>query len=269
MPGTDGIELCKILRDRHDYKKTPILMLTALSDKTHIDRAFSAGATDYITKPIEINDLRDRIRLVDDTVTGRKRQNQQSAPGEAGASEIDETLALHEPFHVRNLDWVIDYRSLESYTSLVARKKLFGAAVLAFSIRDIEDLFQKTSRYEYECLVVDVAEAITMCLSEHRHMMSYAGNGTFVCIVEDGWQPNLEALKDKVNLTIHNLCLCFNDGRLIPVKVSTGDVIHLAWKSGKNATNALSEAHQSAEKEAQRHAKNLEHFWYDRHTQPR
>ena len=57
MPGTDGIELCKILRSRHDHKKTPILMLTAMSEKSYIDQAFSAGATDYITKPFEIDDL--------------------------------------------------------------------------------------------------------------------------------------------------------------------------------------------------------------------
>jgi len=267
MPGTDGIELCKILRDRPDHKQTPILMLTAMSEKAYIDQAFSAGATDYITKPFEIDDLRGRIRLVEEIVASRKMQNEQPALIDAGASETDAPLALHEPFHVRKLDWVINYLSLENYVSLMARKKLFGSAVFAFSIRDIENLFHQISRYEYECLVVDVAEAITMCLSEHRHLMSYAGNGTFVCIVEDGWQPNSEALTDKVNLTIHNLGLYFNDGRPMPVKVSTGDVIRLVWKSGDSAIDALSAAHESAEKEARRYAKNLEDFWYDRHVQ--
>ena len=35
MPGTDGIKLCRILRDLSDYKKTPILMLTAMSDNQY------------------------------------------------------------------------------------------------------------------------------------------------------------------------------------------------------------------------------------------
>lgn len=266
MPGTDGIELCKILRSRHDHKNTPVLMLTAMSDKSYIDRAFSAGATDYITKPFEIDDVRGRIKLMEEIVASRKKQKQQPDLSNTGASEIDAPLALHEPFHVHNVNGMIDYLALENYISLMARKKLFGSAVFAFSIRDIEDLFQQTSRYEYECLVADVAEAITMCLSEHPHLISHAGNGTFVCIVEGGWQPDAEALADNVNIAIHSLGLYFNDGRPMSVKVSAGDVIRLVWKSGDSAMNALSAAHQSAEEESRRYAEDLKNFWDDRHS---
>jgi CheY-like chemotaxis protein len=264
MPGTDGIELCKILRSRHDHKKTPVLMLTAMSDKSYIDRAFSAGATDYITKPIDIDDLLGRIKLIEEIVFSRKKQNQQPDLSNTGATETDAPLALHEPFHVRDINGMIDYLALENYISLMARKKLFGSAVFAFSIRDIEGLFRQTSRFEYECLVADVAEAITLGLSEHPHLISYAGNGTFVCIVEDGWQPDSEALADKVNIAIHTLGLYFNDGRPMSVKVSAGDVIRLVWKSGDSAIDALSAAHQSAEKESRRYAKDLENFWDDK-----
>ena len=269
MPGTDGIELCKILRDRHDHKQTPILMLTAMSDKSYIDRAFSAGATDYITKPFDIEDLRGRIRLVEEIVASRRAQDRKPALIDATSSEIETPLALHEPFHVRDVEGVIDYLALENYISLMARKKLFGSAVFAFSIRDIEELYQQTTHYEYECLITDIAEATTMSLSGHPHLVSYAGNGTFVCIVEDGWTPNPESLTDEVNLIIRDLGLYFNDGRPIPAKVSTGDVIRLVWKDGNSATEALSAAHQSAEKEARRYARALNDFWDDRRVEAR
>ncbi len=61
MPGTDGIELCKILRNRSESKRSLIMMLTAMSEKSYLDQAFMAGADDYITKPFNIGDLRERL----------------------------------------------------------------------------------------------------------------------------------------------------------------------------------------------------------------
>src|SRR6056297_2534498 len=63
MPTTDGIEFCKYLRNRSDYKRSFILMLTAMSEKPYLDRAFAAGADDYITKPFNFGDLRERLGL--------------------------------------------------------------------------------------------------------------------------------------------------------------------------------------------------------------
>ena len=63
MPETDGIEFCKYLRNHADYKRSLILMLTAMSEKSYLDRAFAAGADDYITKPFDIGDLRERLGM--------------------------------------------------------------------------------------------------------------------------------------------------------------------------------------------------------------
>ncbi|MEM7554400.1 MAG: PleD family two-component system response regulator [Cyanobacteria bacterium P01_A01_bin.84] len=44
------------------WKRTPILMITSLEDSESVDRAFAAGATDYVTKPIHWAVLRQKIR---------------------------------------------------------------------------------------------------------------------------------------------------------------------------------------------------------------
>ncbi len=44
------------------WKRTPILMITSLDDEASVDRAFEAGATDYVTKPIHWAVLRQRLR---------------------------------------------------------------------------------------------------------------------------------------------------------------------------------------------------------------
>lgn len=44
------------------WERTPILMITSLDDEESVDRAFEAGATDYVTKPIHWAVLRQRLR---------------------------------------------------------------------------------------------------------------------------------------------------------------------------------------------------------------
>ncbi len=61
MPILDGFEFCEQLKNLGD-RITPILMITSLEDNESVDRAFASGATDYITKPINLSILRQRVR---------------------------------------------------------------------------------------------------------------------------------------------------------------------------------------------------------------
>ena len=63
MPGMDGFTCCQRLRnltagDRHSLS---ILMITVLDDQDSVEQAFAAGATDYITKPINWSVLSQRV----------------------------------------------------------------------------------------------------------------------------------------------------------------------------------------------------------------
>jgi len=52
MPTMDGFAVCSALRARKEGAQIPVLMLTILGDEDSIDRAFEAGATDFVTKPV-------------------------------------------------------------------------------------------------------------------------------------------------------------------------------------------------------------------------
>jgi signal transduction histidine kinase len=52
MPGMDGFEATRELKGTLEGKHTPILMVSGLEDDASVDKAFGAGATEYITKPI-------------------------------------------------------------------------------------------------------------------------------------------------------------------------------------------------------------------------
>src|SRR6185503_4177215 len=62
MPGLDGIELTRKLREsgRSDYAY--VIMLTAKSDKEHVVAGMNAGADDFLSKPFHAEELRARLR---------------------------------------------------------------------------------------------------------------------------------------------------------------------------------------------------------------
>lgn len=62
LPGKDGLEVCRELRDRHIT--TPILMLTARDALDDRVLGLDSGADDYLVKPFEVDELRARIRAL-------------------------------------------------------------------------------------------------------------------------------------------------------------------------------------------------------------
>src|SRR5437660_560914 len=64
MPRMDGFELCRELRSRLASAYVPIVVATGLDDVPSITRAYDAGATDFIPKPVNWLVLNHRIRYI-------------------------------------------------------------------------------------------------------------------------------------------------------------------------------------------------------------
>jgi two-component system phosphate regulon response regulator PhoB len=64
MPEPTGFQLCRMLRAIPTFAATPIVIVTALDDSDSRIVAFGAGANDYITKPIHIDELTETIKTL-------------------------------------------------------------------------------------------------------------------------------------------------------------------------------------------------------------
>ena len=63
MPGIDGFEACRRLKANEYTKDIPVIFMTALSDSVDKVQGLSLGAVDYITKPIQHEEVLARIRI--------------------------------------------------------------------------------------------------------------------------------------------------------------------------------------------------------------
>jgi DNA-binding response OmpR family regulator len=62
MPEMDGFTTCQALRNDKRLAGVPIVMLTARTEEENIIRGFDGGATDYMTKPFAVSQVRARVR---------------------------------------------------------------------------------------------------------------------------------------------------------------------------------------------------------------
>jgi DNA-binding response OmpR family regulator len=63
MPDMDGFETCRRLKANAGISQVPVIFMTGLTETEHVVHALESGGVDYLTKPINIDELRARIRV--------------------------------------------------------------------------------------------------------------------------------------------------------------------------------------------------------------
>ncbi len=63
MPGLDGFETCRRMKGNAQLTHVPIIFMTGLTETEHIVHALESGGVDYLSKPINVDELRARIRV--------------------------------------------------------------------------------------------------------------------------------------------------------------------------------------------------------------
>lgn len=93
MPGMDGFETCRLLKSSELTQDIPVIFMTALSETVDKVRGFELGAVDYLTKPLQHQEVLARIQLHLKLRTLTKTLQEQNLRLE---SEIGERLRVEE-----------------------------------------------------------------------------------------------------------------------------------------------------------------------------
>ncbi|SEP95817.1 response regulator [Thalassovita taeanensis] len=250
MPEMDGIELCQEIRKKPAYSKTPIIMITAMSQKAYIDRAFAAGATDYVTKPFDSVELVSRVGMAwrlhkseQDIQNGLIREADLRAE-----KERDSFVNLRAPIALAAVEGVIGFAAMKNYLRQLSQGGLITSHILAFHIDQIEKLYAHFSPTEFKDLLGQIADAILDGLPFDERLLSYAGNGTFVTLAHGVYTHKPKTLELAIQSELAALKLVDHNGAPLKITASVGKHLRVGViRVGNNTAEALHAAVRSAE----------------------
>jgi CheY-like chemotaxis protein len=64
MPGMSGLELLDRIKQIHELPPPFVMMITAYGDEENHKRAMELGADDFLTKPVDFNELKEKIKTL-------------------------------------------------------------------------------------------------------------------------------------------------------------------------------------------------------------
>lgn len=223
MPEMDGFEATQALRENSELERTPILMITALSEKEDRIKALESGVSDFITKPFDKHELIARCRSYVSMVQLNTKyvdatQNPNSGLPNKGALQSD-IKKMHDP--------LIIICSFDGYEGLT---EFYNVDVLQRMEEEFVKLF------------------IALFPLEPKSYTFYHPSGGLFAIAVD-MVVNIELTKDKISTLLQNLyesirerVIAFEDYEFTPL-VTLGVSIGGALPY-ENARTALKEAHK-------------------------
>lgn len=247
MPDTDGIELLRQLRAIPEYVETPVLMLTAMSDREYIDDAFVEGATDYVNKPFDFLELRSRIKCAHSLVESRRKteKSMQCASDLKCKLETIKQLNFEDPFSINGLGKFLRYIEFDNYVAQLARRKLFGSHAVSIIVQDADLFYHHVGCQGFCDAIQDVASCIQSAASDMECVFSYRGSGVFLAILHG--QKVSDSILGTVSLGEMigaQLRQYVTDER---VEVLVGEPVSMRLLSRTNAAGALKRAIDSVQ----------------------
>ncbi|MGI8550567.1 MAG: diguanylate cyclase [Dehalococcoidia bacterium] len=94
LPGMDGFEICRRLREQDEAPHVPVIIVSALAAAPDRVRGIRSGADDYVTKPFNAEELLSRVALR--LARARREREQRDAAVQAGLKAIGYAVAAPE-----------------------------------------------------------------------------------------------------------------------------------------------------------------------------
>ena len=173
MPILDGFECCSQLQNLPNGDHTPVLIITALEDRESVDRAYEAGASDYVTKPIHWAVLRQRVRhLIEQSYLRQEL--------EAANQELQRLVSID------GLTQMANRRCLDEYLDQECKRASREQIPISLVLCDIDFFKNYNDNYGHQegdhCLQ-EVAQAISKSTNRPADLVARYGGEEFAIVL--------------------------------------------------------------------------------------
>ena len=190
MPGMDGYETARLIREHPRTRDTPIVFVTAVfRDESHIFQAYSVGAVDVVFKPVDPFILRSKVAILADlhlkTLEVRRQGEERSALLEENARISEEKLAAELALRTARERQDAILKSLPVGFTARSTGHPFGARFVSDSITPLTGF--EPSRFVEEPEIglgrihPDDVEGVVDCLLKAAETGAYACEYRWMC----------------------------------------------------------------------------------------
>ncbi len=213
MPGADGVELCRRLRNAQQDLYTYVLLLTARSELDDVLEGLAAGADDYLRKPVHPQELRARLHTGERILDLQQRLLQ--------ASEQNRYQATHDALTgLLNRAAILDFFDRE-----LARSGREGGsvAVLMADIDHFKIINDTRGHMAGDVVLREAARRMACSLRPYDAIGRYGGE-EFLVIAPGCEEPGEEKLAERLRANVCRSAIEVESGG-IEVTVSVGYTI--------------------------------------------
>ena len=242
MPGMNGVELCGALRGMEPYQQTPIMMVTAVSERLFIDDAFAAGATDYINKPFDPLEWKSRINMVERLHNERQRAMALALQAQTGHPDAGRPIDFEAPIFFPGQDNGLEYLALENYLLTLDRRGMFSHAAMGIHVENAHQIHQRANPMVFIETMGDVAASIFEGLKAHHCVFAYAGSGDFVVVTPRQSMIDAEQLEFEINHGLAEFEIVYAADGLPTPRVRVGEQVRGSIFGARRPTAILQHA---------------------------
>ena len=203
MPGLEGLQVCRKIRERKDRPYTYILLLSARAQKEDLLLGLESGADDYLTKPFDALELRARLHV------GQRILQLQDGLMVAGAELL--FRATHDSLTgIANRDVILDSLNRE-HSRQVREGGSFGIVLL-----DVDHFKSVNDTYGHLCgdaVLQEVVRRVASTVRAYDTVGRYGGE-EFLIVAPSSGAEGILRLSERVRLAIETE----------PIKTDVGSV---------------------------------------------
>ena len=227
LPDLDGREVCRIIKSQEYLQDTPVIMVTALTQMENLEKAFLAGAMDYITKPINNVELLARIRSALKLKSEMDRRKAREQRLLEVTRQLEEAVEkLNRLSSIDGLTGVANRRRFDEYISLEWSKGKRNIKPLSLIMIDIDYFKNYNDTYGHqagdECLIT-VAATLKDVLRRPGDLVCRYGGEEFAVILPETPINGAVILAEKMCDLVQSKCIAHEKSQVCDcVTISLG-----------------------------------------------
>ncbi len=233
MPGLDGFETCKRLKNQESTRDIPLIFITALTDIRDKVYGFNIGAVDYITKPFQREEVLVRIRthlMLQDLQARLREQNeilqQEIKERKRVESELQTAnTLLKELVNLDGLTLIANRRRFDEYLQQTWAEMREKQQYLSVLLCDIDYFKKYNDTYGHlqgdDCLK-QIAQAIKHNTPSPLGLAARYGGEEFAVILPNYLPAKAIRVANNIQQAIHQLNLYHCGSPLLHVTLSIG-----------------------------------------------